>query len=145
MVEYEEFNHPMPKNVKGHWLCAGLHTGKLHLFYLSAHFMPLVSFYTPWKHQKTRGFLMPPGGTERDQWHEMCWSKAFCEPNCLSVSDHFMGLVFKGLSYFHRLLLTSNKFNSFQSSTTFHIETSHLICTENQDNGFYMECTDGLK
>ena len=30
-------------------------------------FMPLV-FYTPWKHQKTRGFS---GGIERDQRHEM--------------------------------------------------------------------------
>ena len=30
-------------------------------------FMPLV-FYTPWKHQKTRGFS---GGIERDQRHEI--------------------------------------------------------------------------
>ena len=35
------------------------------------HFMPQVSFYTPWKHQKTKGFLMFPGVIERDQWHEM--------------------------------------------------------------------------
>ena len=35
------------------------------------HFMPLVSFYTAWKHQKTSGFLMFSGGIERDQWHEM--------------------------------------------------------------------------
>ena len=35
------------------------------------HFMPLVSFYTPWKH-KNRGFLMISGGIERDKWHEMC-------------------------------------------------------------------------
>ena len=33
--------------------------------------MPLVSFYTPWKQQKTRSFLMFSGGIERDQWHEM--------------------------------------------------------------------------
>ena len=33
--------------------------------------MPLVSFYTPWKHQKTRGFLMLSGGVERDHWYEM--------------------------------------------------------------------------
>ena len=31
--------------------------------------MPLVSFYTPWKHQKTRGFLMFLGSTGRDQRH----------------------------------------------------------------------------
>ena len=35
------------------------------------HFMPLVSFYIPWKLQKTRGFLMFSGGIEKDQWHEM--------------------------------------------------------------------------
>ena len=34
-------------------------------------YMPLVSFYTPWKHQKTKGFLMFPGVIERHQWHEM--------------------------------------------------------------------------
>ena len=35
------------------------------------HFMPLVSFYTPCKHQKTYGFLMVSGGIERDYCHEM--------------------------------------------------------------------------
>ena len=35
------------------------------------HFMPLASFYIPWKLQKTRGFLMFSGGIEKDQWHEM--------------------------------------------------------------------------
>ena len=34
-------------------------------------FMPLISFYTPWKHQKTKGFLMFSAGMERDQWHEV--------------------------------------------------------------------------
>ena len=29
------------------------------------HFMPLVSFYTPWKHQKTSGFFMLFRGIER--------------------------------------------------------------------------------
>ena len=28
------------------------------------HFRPLIYFYTPWKHQKTSGFLMFPGGVE---------------------------------------------------------------------------------
>ena len=36
-----------------------------------AHFMPLVSLDTPWKHQKTKGFLMFSEGIESDQWHEM--------------------------------------------------------------------------
>ena len=35
------------------------------------HFMQLVSFYTPWKHEETSGFLIFSGGIERDQWHEM--------------------------------------------------------------------------
>ena len=40
-----------------------------HSKYILTHFIPLVSFffYTPWKHQKTRGFLMFSGGIERDQ------------------------------------------------------------------------------
>ena len=38
---------------------------------LSTHFMPLISFYTPWKHQKTSDLLMFLGGIERCQWHEM--------------------------------------------------------------------------
>ena len=38
---------------------------------LLTHFMPLVSFDTPWKHQKTEGFLMFSGAIEWDQWHEM--------------------------------------------------------------------------
>ena len=39
----------------------------------SAHFIPLVSFYTLLKHQKTSGFLMFSGGIGRDQWPEMGW------------------------------------------------------------------------
>ena len=31
--------------------------------------MPLAYFCTPWKHQKTSGFMFS-GGTEGDQWHE---------------------------------------------------------------------------
>ena len=35
------------------------------------HFMPRVSFYTPWKHQKTKDLPMFSGGIERDQWDEI--------------------------------------------------------------------------
>ena len=38
---------------------------------LSIHFMSLVSFYAPRKHQKFRSFLMHSGGIQRDQWYEM--------------------------------------------------------------------------
>ena len=40
------------------------------LIIILTHFMPLISFYTPWK-QKISGFLMVVGGIEKDQWHEM--------------------------------------------------------------------------
>ena len=41
------------------------------LFSALVQFMPLLSLYTPWQHQKTSGFLMLPGSIERDQWHEI--------------------------------------------------------------------------
>ena len=34
--------------------------------------------------------------------------------------------------------------NPFQPSVAFHIETSHLVCTENRMTGFYMKCNIGL-
>ena len=37
---------------------------------LLTYFMQLVSFYIPWKHQKTRGFLMFTGRVERDKWKQ---------------------------------------------------------------------------
>ena len=33
--------------------------------------MPLASFYSPWKQQKTRGSFISLGDIEREQWHEM--------------------------------------------------------------------------
>ena len=46
-------------------------------FYLITHFMSLVSFYAPWKYQKTRYlFSWGGGGIERDQWYEMGWERA---------------------------------------------------------------------
>ena len=40
---------------------------------LLTHLMSLISFYTLWKHEKTRGFLVFSGGIERDKWHDMGW------------------------------------------------------------------------
>ena len=34
-------------------------------------FMQLVCLYIPWKHQKTKDFLMFSGGIEKDQWNEI--------------------------------------------------------------------------
>ena len=53
-----------------HSICPGKSGFKFVSNYLT-HFMPLGSFYTPGKYQKTRGFLMFSGGIETDQWHEM--------------------------------------------------------------------------
>ena len=35
------------------------------------HFMPLISFDNPWKHQKTSDFLIFSRGIKRDKWHEI--------------------------------------------------------------------------
>ena len=35
--------------------------------------------------------------------------------------------------------------NSFQSSATFHIKTSHLICSSHQETDFCMNCNTKLK
>ena len=35
------------------------------------HFMPLVSFYIPWKHKKPRGCLIFSRGIEIGLWHEV--------------------------------------------------------------------------
>ena len=54
-------------------------------------FMSLVAFYTPWKHPKTRCFLMFSGGIERKTWHETGQLQSnpqkqrpevFCEKRC---------------------------------------------------------------
>ena len=44
------------------------------LYIALTHFMPMIYFYTPWKHQKTIGFLMFSGGIERQvTWTEFTW------------------------------------------------------------------------
>ena len=35
------------------------------------HFRPMFPFYTPWKHQKTFGFLVFSGGIKWEHWPEM--------------------------------------------------------------------------
>ena len=37
--------------------------------------MALISFYAPWKHQKTSDFLVFSESIERDQWHVMGWGQ----------------------------------------------------------------------
>ena len=40
-------------------------------FYELTHFSPVPHFYTPWKHQKTFGFLTFSGGIEMWHWTKM--------------------------------------------------------------------------
>ena len=54
--------------------------------YQLTHFLPLVYFYTPWKHQKTFCFLMFSGGIERDQWHKNGLSRTYS----LSANSSFV-------------------------------------------------------
>ena len=51
--------------------------------------MPLISLDTPWKHQKTRGFLMFSGGIKRVQWHEMGKAKRWHELICVESQTKF--------------------------------------------------------
>ena len=46
--------------------------------------MPLVSFYTPWNHQKTRDSLTFSGGRESDKQHEMGYMFFYME----SLQNH---------------------------------------------------------
>ena len=45
------------------------------LYKVLTHSMLLVFFFTFWKHQKTRGFIMFSGILEIDQLHKMGWKK----------------------------------------------------------------------
>ena len=58
------------------------------------HFVPLVSFYTPSKHQKTTGFLMFRGGIERDHWHSL-------------TGDRKRSVVWNGLMSIYKLAFDS--------------------------------------
>ena len=49
------------------------------------HFMPVASFYTSWKYQKTKGFLMFSGRIERDQWHKNVLIDIFSTWHILSL------------------------------------------------------------
>ena len=48
--------------------------GPVNLEHLT-HFMPLISFDIPRKHQKTRGFLTISRGIEMKNWPKMSWRK----------------------------------------------------------------------
>ena len=67
--------------------------------------MPLVTFYTPLKHTKTRSLRMLSGSTKRNQWiaNITKWSNTHKQfvgnlpTNCLSVFGHFVITELKAL------------------------------------------------
>ena len=67
--------------------------------------MPVVTFYTPLKHTKTRGLRILSGSTKRNQrianitkWsHTLKQFVGNLPTNCLSVFDHFVITALKGL------------------------------------------------
>ena len=91
---------------------------EMHFPHHLTHFMPLISFDTPWKHQKTRGFDVFRGVSK--EMSGMKWvnlRSKFCE--------EFAWV--------------------FHDGGIYHIETSPLICTANQWTGFYMTGTYVMK
>ena len=60
ILKLKKYSHISHICLSSSWICIFL-----------IHFMQLVSFYTPWKHQKTFGFLIFLGSIVGDQWHEM--------------------------------------------------------------------------
>lgn len=67
--------HFVSSDLKMSWSCIEvchlLYWFYLFIFaFLLINFMSLISFYIPYKHQKSRDFLFS-GGLEIDMWHEM--------------------------------------------------------------------------
>ena len=94
--------------------------------------MPQISFDTPWKHQKTRGFLMISGAIKRDQWHEIGrWDCRGLFRTLSYIHDGFFLQKWWAINYFlkkaveclmfdrvlhSRHLLVLNTFSVYQSS-----------------------------
>ena len=62
--------------------------------------------------------------------------------NCSLTGFHMMGTSVENLNNFERL---HKEINRFESSATFHKETSHLIYKANQMTGSCMKCNTGLE
>ena len=67
-----QFKNYFPKFFFDYFCILTLFSTKCSQIIITAHEkVPLVYFYTPWKHSKTFRFLMFSRGMEREQWHEM--------------------------------------------------------------------------
>ena len=97
------------------------------------HFMPLISFDTPWKHQKARNFLMFSGGIK--EVSGMKWFNASAYKICLcsGLAKSFLKTLLKSLLLFRLLRLfqfTLPTINHFiDKRKTF----SHDYCSINDD------------
>ena len=67
------------------------------------HYMSVVSSYTPWKYQKTRGFLMFSEGLEKYQWLERVKSSA--KWSSLAFRSLFVFFVQNSGAYSHKTVL----------------------------------------
>ena len=114
-----------------------LRTMRSHYYYLDklvwsitnwflSHFMPLVYFCTPWKHQKTTGFLMFSGDTERIiAWNGFNGTWKIILPN-LILSNSAMGIQ-RAISQFSifqikfvQILSQNNQLKKIWSGMFFH-------------------------
>ena len=80
-------------------------------------------------------FLYPLKTSEgliRDQWHELGLSVQL-----LPVESSHLQLTIENSPLKQPLV---DLLKPFQPSVAFHVETSHLICTENQMTGSFMKC-----
>ena len=56
------------------------HCNRFHGSFQLTHFWPMFPFYTSWKLQKTKGFLVFSGGIKRRHWLQMGWQIVFETP-----------------------------------------------------------------
>ena len=85
----------------------------------SAHYMPSVSFYIPWKQKTSDGYLMFSGGIERDEWHMSLWfdirSKCFSinafklVPKISGIELNQNSILILYLYFFRKYFLTQHR------------------------------------
>ena len=73
------FNYERDQNWTKPFFCGRVCNTSWNIMSLLSDFMPLVSFYTPWKDQKTRDHRWY---IERDQWHEMDYTFMTFSKHC---------------------------------------------------------------
>ena len=79
------------------------------------YFWPMFPFYTPWKHQKIKGFLVFSGGIKWEHWSEIGWDVFQVSKHIKRFSQVSQVLVF--------LVMTLNK----HTAAKMFIETSNYV------------------